>query len=49
MDNKITGYDLQLMTGYWLKSLVNGYLGSKYGSDTKSILQLPQSDLSADE
>ncbi len=49
MDNKITGADVQLMTGHWLKSPVNGYLGSSYGSDTKSLLQLPQSDPAADE
>jgi hypothetical protein len=29
------------MTGHWLATPVNGYLGSGYGSDVKSLVQTP--------
>ncbi len=32
------------MVSHWLHTPVNGYLGSDYGQDLKSLLQLPQSD-----
>lgn len=40
----ITGNDIQSMVSHWLKTPVNGYLGSDYGQDIKSLLHLPQSD-----
>jgi hypothetical protein len=46
---KVTGKDIQDMVGeHWLRSPVNGYLGSSYGSDTKALLQRPEADGSAD-
>lgn len=30
------------MCSHWLDTPVNGYLGSRYGSDKKSLLQTPQ-------
>ena len=44
----ITGNDIQGMVGHWLKSPVNGYLGSDYGQDAKALLQRPQDDGSAE-
>lgn len=46
---KITGKDVSGMVQHWLETPTNGYLGSRYGQDTKSLLQLPQADQSADE
>ncbi len=40
----ITGSDIQQMVDHWLNTPTNGYLGSGYGQDTKSLLQRPQSD-----
>jgi hypothetical protein len=40
----ITGDDIQAMVRHWLETPVNGYLGSGYGADTKSLLQRAQSD-----
>lgn len=45
---KITGNDVQGMVGHWLKTPINGYLGSDYGQDAKSLLQLPHSDGAAE-
>lgn len=33
--------DIARMVRHWLSTPVNGYLGSGYGSDPKSLLQLP--------
>ena len=50
MTEKITGKDIHDMIGHWLKTPVNGYLGSDYGQDTMSLLQVPMVDTSrADE
>jgi hypothetical protein len=38
-DNAITAQDIQRMITHWLNTPVNGYLGSDYGSDAKSLLQ----------
>ncbi len=40
----ITGNEIQGMVGHWLKTPVNGYLGSDYGQDVKALLQQPQTD-----
>lgn len=40
----ITGTDIQKMVQHWLECPVNGYLGSDYGQDAKSLLQLPTTD-----
>lgn len=37
------------MVRHWLETPVNGYLGSGYGQDPKSLLQRPQTDGAADE
>lgn len=34
------------MIGHWLKTPVNGYLGSDYGQDAFSLLQVPMKDSS---
>lgn len=44
----ITGDDIQEMVRHWLETPVNGYLGSGYGADTKSLLQRAQQDGQAD-
>ncbi len=44
----ITGTDIQQMVDHWLKTPVNGYLGSNYGQDLKALLQQPQLDGAAD-
>lgn len=44
----ITGNDIQGMVGHWLKTPVNGYLGSDYGQDAKALLQRPQDDGAAE-
>lgn len=41
MTTRITARDVANMTEHWLGTPVNGYLGSSYGSDTKSLLQTP--------
>ena len=35
----ITAQDIQRMITHWLQTPPNGYLGSDYGSDAKSLLQ----------
>lgn len=47
--SEITGLDVQNMVGHWLKTPVNGYLGSDYGQDLKSMLQRPPSAGDADQ
>lgn len=44
----ISAKDIQAMVSHWLKTPVNGYLGSDYGQDVKSLLQKPLSDGSGD-
>jgi hypothetical protein len=44
MADIIDGNSIQGMVSHWLKTPVNGYLGSNYGQDIKSLLQLPMSD-----
>lgn len=44
MANTIDGKEVQAMVSHRLKTPVNGYLGSDYGQDIKSILQNPHSD-----
>lgn len=39
----ITGNNIQDMVSHWLKTPVNGYLGSNYGQDIKSLLHNPLS------
>lgn len=38
---EITGQDIYNMVTHWLRTPVNGYLGSDYGSDIKAMLQTP--------
>lgn len=40
----ITGNEIQGMVRHWLNTPVGAYLGSDYGQDIKSLLQLAQSD-----
>lgn len=40
----ITGTDIQKMVSHWLHTPTNGYLGSGYGQDIKSLLQRPLAD-----
>jgi hypothetical protein len=47
MEN-ITKTDLIDMIRHWLNTPVNGYLGSDYGADIKSMLQSPMSTGIAD-
>lgn len=44
MSTKITGKELQYMIRHWLKTPVNGYLGSDYGQDAKALLLRAMSD-----
>lgn len=44
MATTITSNDIQDMVSHWLATPVNGYLGSDFGQDLKSLLHLPQSD-----
>jgi len=39
--SKITQQDLHGMVGHWLTTPVNGYLGSDYGQDVRTLLQQP--------
>ncbi|SFL02655.1 hypothetical protein SAMN05216302_10271 [Nitrosomonas aestuarii] len=48
MANSIDGKEIQAMVSHWLKTPVNGYLGSDYGQDIKSILQSPLSEGTAE-
>lgn len=45
---KITPQETQKMVTHWLNTPMNGYLGSDYGQDAKSLLQRPFSDGGAD-
>lgn len=47
MYTKITQADIAEMVKHWLATPVEGYLGSPYGSDVRSLLQRPQNDASA--
>ena len=47
--NQIKGEDIQKFVDHWLKTPVNGYLGSGYGQDLPALLQRPQADGSADD
>lgn len=38
---RITSRDISAMAEHWLRTPLNGYLGSRYGSDLKSLLQTP--------
>lgn len=38
---RITAKDVSEMASHWLRCRPNGYLGSRYGSDVKSLLQSP--------
>jgi len=44
----ITGKDISDMIRHWLDTPVGGYLGSDYGQDAKSLLQLAQTDGAAE-
>lgn len=44
----VTGDDLAEMVKHWLSTPPNGYLGSGYGCDPKSLLQLPNANGLAD-
>lgn len=44
MANTINGIDIQDMVTHWTRTPVNGYLGSSYGQDIKSLLHRPQAD-----
>lgn len=39
--NRITARDLSGMAEHWLRTPVNGYLGSSYGSEVKALLHTP--------
>jgi hypothetical protein len=49
MRDTITAEDVQSMVSHWLGTPVNGYLGSDYGQDLKSILHSPFAAGLADE
>ena len=49
MAGKIDGAEIQSMVQHWLETPVGSYLGSDYGQDAKSMLQLPLADARADE
>lgn len=49
METPITSRDLSDMVGHWLGTPVNGYLGSGYGSEVKSLLQTPMGAGLADD
>ena len=40
--------EIASMANHWLNTPVNGYLGSGYGQDTKSLLQAPLMSLAAE-
>lgn len=46
---KIDTIEIQDMVSHWLGTPTNGYLGSRYGQDVKSLLQTPQSEGLADD
>ena len=43
MANKLNGAKVHNMVRHWLKTPVNGYLGSSYGSAPQDLLQKPMS------
>ncbi len=43
----IKSKDIRDMVTHWLQTPVNGYLGSDYGQDAKSMLQKPMADSTA--
>ncbi len=43
---QITAADIAEMVRHWVSTPVEGYLGSHYGADIKSLLQRPQGDTS---
>jgi hypothetical protein len=47
-ENVVNGREVTGMITHWLKTPVNGYLGSTYGSEIQSLLQDPQSAVKAD-
>lgn len=50
MTATITAKDVQKMVRHWLKTPVNGYLGSDYGQDPMALVNIPFKDSSvADE
>ena len=44
---QISGRDIQGMIRHWLQTPVNSYLGSDYGQDNMSLLQIPLMDSTA--
>lgn len=49
MSTLISGTDIQDMVAHWLSTPIRSYLGSDYGQDSLSLLQLPQGGGSADQ
>jgi len=49
MANPVTPQDVISQVHHWLSCRVNGYLGSDYGSDLKSLLHTPLSGGLAEE
>lgn len=49
MAQTLTPQDLSGMVTHWLGCRPNGYLGSTYGADLKSMLQSPMSSPAADD
>lgn len=47
--SELTIERVQAMVTHWLNTPTNGYLGSRYGSDPKSLLMQPMNSLGADE
>ena len=45
----ITGAEISGMLEHWLNTPTNGYLGSEYGQDIRSLLQRPSADGAAGE
>lgn len=43
MNDTVDGDEVSGMIEHWLKTPPNAYLGSDYGSDPKSLLQMPNS------
>lgn len=46
--NTLSMLEVSDMVRHWLATPVNGYLGSSYGNDVKSLLQQPQNTTLAD-
>lgn len=45
---KVDGNDIYKMVEHWLKTPINGYLGSDYGQNLSDLLQKPLSQPDAD-